>query len=68
MKGSYFKIAEMAGQSLQSAGEITPVTTVAKPLVADFATGGVALATLTDAGVRSACTEAAYPYMNRMIY
>jgi RHS repeat-associated protein len=68
VKGSYFKVAEMAGQSLQPAGEITPVTTVAKPLVADLATGGIALATLTDAGARSVCTQAAYPYMNRMIY
>jgi hypothetical protein len=55
VKGGYLKIAETAGQSLQSAGEITPVTTVVKPLVGDVATVGVILATGADAQQRLVC-------------
>lgn len=55
VKGSYFKIAELAGQSLQSGGEVTAVTTVAKPLVGLAATSGVLLATGIDIEVRLVC-------------
>jgi RHS repeat-associated protein len=67
-KGSYVKIAEVAGQSLQPAGEVTPVTTVAKPIVGDLALAGVAIATVTDAEARSACYQGANPDLYQYTY
>jgi hypothetical protein len=62
-KYSYFRIAEMAGQSLRFGGSITPVTTVAKPLIGRAATAGVAAATVADLMVRGTCSMAANPDM-----
>ena len=61
IKGGYVKIAETAGQSLQSAGEITPVTTVAKPLVGTAATIAVGFATGLDANQRARCAGLSDP-------
>jgi RHS repeat-associated protein len=57
IKGGYLKIAETAGQSLQSAGEVTPITSAVKPLVGDAAALGVGAATTADAAARLGCSQ-----------
>ncbi len=56
IKGGYFKIAEVAGQSVTAAGETTGVTTVAKPLIGQAGTLGVFGATTADLAMRAGCS------------
>jgi RHS repeat-associated protein len=60
-KGAYWKIMEIAGQSVTPAGETTYVKTVAKPIVGKVGTVGLVLATSADLSARAGCRIANDP-------
>ncbi len=54
-KGAYFKVMELAGQSVTPAGEVTYITTAVNPAVGAAGTLGIGLATVMDYAARTNC-------------